>query len=183
MYLFYSEENRIINKEISRNLLYASIKRYFDMLGGEIPSKRILNNLKYTDKGKPYIDDFINFSISHTENIWAIIFYEKNCGLDIQVSRTGDFVKIGERVFSKSDVLKIKECGDKVFFKLWTRKEAYIKALGGTIFEEVPELFNLDNKIYLNGYTIFDFDLINDLYSSVCIEGIQENLNIKKVKL
>lgn len=183
MYLFYSEENRIINKEISRNLLYASIKKYFDISGGEIPSKRILNNLNYTDKGKPYIDDFINFSISHTKNIWAIVFYEKNCGLDIQASQKGDLIKIGERVFSKSDLLKIKEHGDKAFFKLWTRKEAYIKALGGTIFEEAPELFNLDNKIYVNGYTIFDFDLISDVYSSVCIEGIQEKLNIKKVKL
>lgn len=183
MHLFFTEEDRKIDKKLSRHLLKKAIVRYSKISGREISSEGTLNNLKLTDKGKPYIEGFSHFSISHTENIWAVIFSEKKCGLDIQVRKNGDFIKVGEKVFSENDVEKIREFGEKAFFKLWTRKEAYVKALGESIFEEVPELFTGDNKIHLNGYTVFDIELGSDIFSSVCIEGVMDEINLEKVKL
>lgn len=183
MHLFFTEENKIIDKGMSRDLLYKAIVRYSEISGREIPTEEIIDNLKSTENGKPYIEKFPSFSISHTENIWGVIFSEKNCGLDIQVVKNGDFIKIGEKVFSKNDVEKIKKLGEKAFFRLWARKEAYIKAFGGTIFEGVPDLFSPEDRLHVNGYTVFDIELIGETYSAICVEGIVESLKLEKVRL
>lgn len=159
------------------------MEKYQELSKTELPSKNSIKDIKRTDKGKPYIDGFSNFSISHTDNIWAVIFSDKRCGLDIQNARNGNLIKIAGRVFCDSDVRKVNEYGEQVFFKLWTRKEAYVKAIGGSIFDELPALYSDDSKIHFGGYTIFDFYLKKGIYMAVCIEGIIEKLHIERVKL
>ena len=39
-------------------------------------------------------------------------------------------LKLAERFFSASEAEAVRSGGKEVFFRLWTRKEAYIKALG-----------------------------------------------------
>lgn len=186
MHLFYfikDEKREIQKKYSSRELLYKAIDEYCSITGEEISDKR-KRDIKLNKNGKPYIDDFANFSISHTENIWAVIFSKKNCGLDIQVPKNGKLEKMGEKVFNKKDNLIIKKAREKAFFKLWTRKEAYVKALGETIFTEVPSLWTEDNKVYLDGYTIFDINFIEGIYSAISIEGILEeikDINITRI--
>lgn len=186
MHLFYfirDEKRENHKKYSSRELLYKAIDKYCKGTCEDISDKR-KRDIKLNKNGKPYIDDFANFSISHTENIWVVIFSKKICGLDIQVPRNGKLKKMGEKIFSEQDNLIIKKKGEPAFFKLWTRKEAYVKALGETIFTEVPSLWTEDNKVYLDGYTIFDINFIEGIYSAISIEGILEeikDINITRI--
>ncbi len=184
LFYFIRDEKRENHKKYSsRKLLYKAIDKYCKVICEDISDKR-KRDIKLNKNGKPYIDDFANFSISHTENIWAVIFSKKICGLDIQVPRNGKLKKMGEKIFSEQDNLIIKKKGESAFFKLWTRKEAYVKALGETIFTEVPSLWTEDNKVYLDGYTIFDINFIEGIYSAISIEGILEeikDINITRI--
>lgn len=104
-------------------------------LAGELISK-----LKTGDQGKPYIDGFCHFSVSHTGSIWAVLIGDTECGLDIQFGRDCNMQAIADRVYAADDRAKLDAaiehdaCGSvgDLFFRIWTRREALAKALGGS---------------------------------------------------
>ena len=85
--------------------------------------------------GKPYLPNGPEFSISHSANTWAVIKGEEACGLDVQYVRDCDEMKLAERWFHSDEVAYLKACSDLVgeFFRIWTRREALVKALGNSI--------------------------------------------------
>jgi len=86
------------------------------------------------DYGKPYLVGFPNFqyNISHTRNAIAIGLSSEPMGVDIEKIRYAD-LKIAERFFCKNEYAYIStrpEQQDKLFYEIWTKKEAYIKWIG-----------------------------------------------------
>jgi 4'-phosphopantetheinyl transferase len=91
----------------------------------------------YTSHGKPYISHpSLRFNLSHADDI-AILGVTRNraIGVDIEHIRA-DFAtdEIANRHFSKTEVRTLRALAAEercsAFFRCWTRKEAYIKALG-----------------------------------------------------
>ena len=101
--------------------------------GDEERAKTLIGAMKKGEHGKPYIEGFCCFSISHTGSIWAVLFAERECGLDIQLSRKCNYMGIAERWFAPEDVATITSSDE--FFRIWTRREALVKALGGTVYD------------------------------------------------
>jgi 4'-phosphopantetheinyl transferase len=96
--------------------------------------------LGYSSYGKPTLVEpashDLEFNVSHTEGI-AIFGFTRGhrIGVDIEKLRT-DFEaeEIAERFFSPAERAALhaiaKEARHAAFFRVWTRKESYIKALG-----------------------------------------------------
>ncbi len=96
---------------------------------------------EYNSRGKPKIADFLNkinlqFNVSHSEELALYgITCDRRIGIDIEYLRDmDDAAKIAQRFFSPTESALIAGLhGDeqkRVFFQLWTAKEAYLKAIG-----------------------------------------------------
>jgi 4'-phosphopantetheinyl transferase len=95
----------------------------------------------YSKKEKPslgpaHLDSGVTFNVSHSGGIALLAFARRReVGVDIeQVRRDSDLETIARRFFSKHEQEQLAALPgeEKVdaFFRCWTRKEAYIKAIG-----------------------------------------------------
>ena len=75
------------SREESHRLLEKALAAY---TGDEKKAKKLIGSLKKGEHGKPYIEGFCCFSISHTGSIWAVLIADRECGLDIQLGRNCD---------------------------------------------------------------------------------------------
>lgn len=95
----------------------------------------------YTEKGKPFFADYLNhlnlnFNISHSKNLAVYGITQANLiGVDIEYLRTNlEVLALAKRFFSAQEYLAISNLSGNtqlnLFFRLWTCKEAYLKAVG-----------------------------------------------------
>jgi 4'-phosphopantetheinyl transferase len=91
----------------------------------------------YAEKGKPYVKDIeIKFNLSHSKNyaVYAIAL-NTEVGIDIEyLKNIPDAYDISERFFSEEEREELKKMNEDrislAFLNCWTRKEAFIKAVG-----------------------------------------------------
>lgn len=139
--------------------------------------------LSFGENGKPYFSSHRNifFNISHSGNMAACVFSDKEIGLDIEKVDVPDF-KVAEKYFTENEknyiqlhpspVLK-----NQAFYKIWTLKESFVKATGKGLsipfydFEitvdkniSISQTFT-DKKYY---FKVFEID---GLIVSVCSEN------------
>jgi 4'-phosphopantetheinyl transferase len=92
----------------------------------------------YEAQGKPFLEseDNLFFNVSHTHGLALIgVVRGRRIGVDVErVNRETEVEKLAERFFSESERRELRQLrGEEVraaFFRVWTRKEAYIKATG-----------------------------------------------------
>ena len=126
----YRFEKDKIHYITGRALLRIIAAEYLDEAPGKI-------NFSYKNKGKPFIKgSAVKFNLAHSGGI-AVYAFAKNMdiGIDTELVREmPDALKIAMRFFSEEEVKEISELSeDKIieaFFNCWTRKEAFIKAVG-----------------------------------------------------
>lgn len=88
---------------------------------------------RYGQDGKPYFKDIpLYFSISHSGDYVLLAVSGREIGADIQAHRAGAAERIAERYFSPEEIRALHSAQDRdaLFFRLWTRKEAYGKLTG-----------------------------------------------------
>ena len=94
----------------------------------------INNRIQNGKYGKPFLaDGRFCFSVSHSENVLAVVTSSVNIGVDLQiVEQNRDFEKIASRWFNKQEQEFLLSSQDKkdTFYEIWTRKEAYAKFTG-----------------------------------------------------
>ena len=182
MIIYYTENFRGGRAE-SRRLLRKSIAEY---TGDAERAEELVRGLQTGENGKPYIEGFDRFSVSHTGGIWAVLIDIRECGLDIQFSKRADTLAISRRIYAAEDADNIaalhEEDPEKAkdrFFGLWVRREALTKALGGTVFDEdLPSVQTEVLSVNGSSYRISDISLpVTDpgdgekLYAAVCAEN------------
>ncbi|NEO84093.1 MAG: 4'-phosphopantetheinyl transferase superfamily protein [Spirulina sp. SIO3F2] len=92
---------------------------------------------QYETRGKPYLAEHpVQFNISHSGD-WLVIAVvrDRAIGVDIeQIQATKSWLALAERFFRQSESQALKALPPHeqttAFFKLWTRKEAFLKATG-----------------------------------------------------
>lgn len=126
--------------------------------------------LARTKTGKPYAEagkeeDRVHFSVSHSGHYFVCLIDAHPVGVDIQHARKVDVRKIGKRYFTDEEQDFLAKQGEKGFFTLWTRKEAYCKYTGNGLAEIIKgtSVWNRDDVTFL------DFQLEKDLYCSCCM--------------
>jgi 4'-phosphopantetheinyl transferase len=99
----------------------------------------VLKDLRfeYTPKGKPFLTQGnIRFSLSHSSH-WAVLAVGRQdwLGVDIEASRsTRDLLGIAQSFFHPDEFQQLQSIPEpeqaNYFYRLWTLKEAFLKALG-----------------------------------------------------
>ncbi len=91
-----------------------------------------LETIKKNPYGKPETTlDRVYFNISHSKNVWCVIFSDRPCGVDAECPKERNVEKIAGRFFSpKETELVEKDTAGDLFYRIWTRKESYVKFLG-----------------------------------------------------
>lgn len=144
--------------------------------------------------GKLYIDyskiqiqsPKIYFNISHTKKMVAVAFcHHSSIGIDIEFLNP-EYIHLGASIFTTEEKSLIEEMEnekDKVemFYTLWTRKEASLKALGkgfslSPLTISLPALYQdyEDEKIKINSWClekeyIFSLVLIKELKEKITV--------------
>ena len=89
--------------------------------------------------GKPFLDSQfdssgIYFNVSHSQDLVVIaVAFDRDVGVDVEFVRAiGDFESIAERCFTNFERELVAADPDSLnsFFRCWTRKEAFVKAIG-----------------------------------------------------
>lgn len=85
--------------------------------------------------GKPRLMDFpLHFSLSHSGGYVLCAAADREIGADIQQFRTMNLLRLAKRFFPEQEYAALERCDDseqeRLFFTLWSRKEAYGKLTG-----------------------------------------------------
>lgn len=86
---------------------------------------------QYNSNGKPALKNHeLHFNLSHSDDFVLIGLCDKSpIGVDIEHARFHDnYLQLAERFFTKTELSQLKGLDD--FYRIWTRKEAYLKMQG-----------------------------------------------------
>jgi 4'-phosphopantetheinyl transferase len=116
---------------ITHGVLRFLLARYLDRAPAEI-------SFKYGVRGKPVVSEIpqFQFNLTHSEGL-AAVAVTTGCALGIDLERLrpiSDIEEIAGRYFCPEEAAEILSMNpgerEPAFFRCWTRKEAYIKAIG-----------------------------------------------------
>lgn len=114
-------------------------------IGAEILLKRALSDcgiesfsLKYGKNGKPFLtDNSLFFNLSHSDNTVVCAVSEREIGVDAE--KVGEIdLEIARRFFYRDEFELLQKLPTKfekqdMFFRLWTLKESFAKAVGNGV--------------------------------------------------
>ena len=134
-YKFIFEKDRVASI-VSRGVLRILLAVYIDWLPEEI-------EFRYSKYGKPYLSEKVqyagkrlHFNVSHSNDCILFAFGYEELGIDIELITSDlDVQAVSRRVFSaeESELIAHLDSPYIMFYELWTRKEAYLKAIGTKI--------------------------------------------------
>ncbi|MDZ4764104.1 MAG: 4'-phosphopantetheinyl transferase superfamily protein [Chloroflexota bacterium] len=109
------------------------------------------------EHGKPYISDSrLQFNLAHVNDAMLCAFaWDHAVGIDIEDTRREiDIMTIAHTFFTTHEVMQLEMYGSdeqrQLFFDLWTRKEAYLKARGiGLKFDGLNTPIPADSTSFL----------------------------------
>ena len=133
----------------------------------------------YGSHGKPLLDgehraSTLRFNASHSGEMALYAFvHDYEVGVDVEHVKK-DFVteEIAERFFCTNEVQKLRGLAavdrPSQFFRLWTRKEAYIKAVGTGLSHP---LNTFDVTVPIPGWSIVDMNVGQGYSAALAING------------
>lgn len=152
----------------------------------------------YGKHDKPFIKDRINneaieFNISHSENrILIALTLDNSVGVDIEkVNKKVDHESLSKRFFSQQEYeyLNNPKLNNKIdaFYNIWSRKEAFIKAIGEGIAFGL-DTFSVSSNTELTNEINFDSKKTNEKWSCFELMHVDEyktalSTNNKSVEL
>jgi 4'-phosphopantetheinyl transferase len=115
----------------ARVFLRSVLAKYLDIEPASI-------RFTYTSKGRPELKDNTDlvFSVSHSDDLGVIaVARNRMLGIDVEMIRNNlDIPGLSRRFFADAEWQRIRDAPlheqDRLFFSLWTCKEAFLKARG-----------------------------------------------------
>jgi 4'-phosphopantetheinyl transferase len=143
---------------------------------------------RYGQHGKPHLKTpgrhELNFSLSHSgDRLLIAICDDCEIGVDIeQIQERSNPLQLARHFMSEDEALQLSELNDPVaqrvfFFTLWTRKEAYVKALGKGFFHAInkTDMHEISAGIHVpssedhRAYRVIDLEIAGDYKAAVAI--------------
>lgn len=147
---------------------------------------------EYGEHGKPGLAEHLDprFNLSHSEKVGLVgVTRDVRIGVDVEQARGGRaFSDLAHRFFSVEESVALDELTESerpaAFYRAWTRKEAYLKALG-TGLSFPPNGFTIDYTGEGPGHLVTtdmpgddpaawrfaDVELGSDFVGAICFEG------------
>lgn len=136
---FEKDSRRFI---LRRSFVRQTLSQYLGIDAAEVP-------ISYSPKGKPEILEGaghkIKFSVSSSADLVVIALTRKcDVGIDIESISTEMSIRdIAGRYFPDDEINEINAADGNarsiLFFSYWTQREAYVKALGTNLVDELPK--------------------------------------------
>ena len=102
-----------------------------------------LPEIARTETGKPYFPEHpeIKFSLSHCKWLAVCLISDRECGVDVEWRRPLR-VRVVRKAYAaaEKEALRRAQDPDLLFTRLWTLKEAYVKAIGVGVSYPMNEL-------------------------------------------
>jgi 4'-phosphopantetheinyl transferase len=150
----------------------------FDLLGYE---KEELSNLKYNKYNRPYLNEKIDFNISHSgEYVVCVIGENIKVGIDIEEIREIQFDDF-KKVMTKQQLQDIYTAHNpiKTFFKFWTIKESVIKADNRGLSIPLLDLHVKDNTVKYDNQIWYLNQLEIDENYCACLATNKKHIKIR----
>jgi len=166
-----------------------------DFFLSEILSQKIenftLDDLLRNKHGKPVLQNSpLSFNLSHCGEHFALVLCDqKLCGIDIQTAGSREkYSDALQSVLTDREYSILSEIGkNDEFFQLWSLKEAYIKALGSSIWHGRDYDFSTiipdysDRWIYINNLYIYSTEISDRLFLSVAVSSEPDKIDFRKM--
>ncbi len=190
-FYFERDKNRFI---IARGTLRKILSRYLN-----IEPKKL--QFTYSERGKPYLPDTsILFNLSHSQDLALYAITQVNLiGIDLEYIRPmNDAENLTKRFFSPQEYNLISQLPpqkqQETFFKLWTCKEAYLKATGDGLAgglekveicltpEKPVEFFSINQDIKeASRWYLHQFIPQPNYIAAVAVAGKNQNLSFWQI--
>jgi 4'-phosphopantetheinyl transferase len=149
--------------------------------------KETLPDLKYSEFQKPYFDESISFNISHSGlYIICAISDTNQVGVDVEeITRIviDDFTNL----FANSEWEAVLNSQDKfqAFFTLWTKKEAFLKAVGCGLSQPLNQVVIADDKINWENrdWFLHEVKLDEQHIAYICCDTISPTIDLEEIYL
>lgn len=142
------------------------------------------DNWQTDESGKPKLCGDLHFNISHSNEIVVVAFSSSRIGVDVE-NRVNMDVNTLTKFLHAEETNYITNSNDPLesMFRVWTRKEAYLKAIGTGIVNGLNEENCLLNPVW-EGTTwyIYSLEEIEGYALAVCSEVLQE-MKVREVKV
>lgn len=173
------------HKKSDRNgfIIYRSILKFVLAAHTKLDVKNI--HLDYYTNKKPYLAShpWLHFNMSHSESFAVIAVSLNKVGIDIEyMPKDFDFIDLLPDIFVDNEILTIQNAVDKkhAFYTSWTRKEAFVKALGKGIDEDFKYIPCLDGQHNIDptlikttkNWQVYSFNLQKHYLGAVAFEGL-----------
>lgn len=129
---------------------------------------------------KPLLPDspHLHFSVSHSQDWILLALHHRELGVDVEEMAPGlDFLDALRDNFRPAEAEHIWQSPDsrRLFFRSWTRKEAYVKATAAGIDEQFASLPSLDGRYQLPGaagpaWRVSSFDVAADYCAALAFQ-------------
>lgn len=187
----YKFEKDRLNFVVARGILREIIGHYLTIKPEDIV-------FSYTSFGKPYLaNNTLNFNLSHAGSLIVYILAKsKQVGIDIENIRPiPEFLDIAKEFFSMQENIDLNSISKdkqlKAFFSCWTRKEAFIKAIGNglsfplnqfsvtLLSQDLPKLTIIKDKTTIkNEWGVYAMNLSYGYEGAFVFDGPQEDPKI-----
>jgi 4'-phosphopantetheinyl transferase len=151
----------------SRIVARKMIGMYLMQQGADTPHFELLLD----EYKKPYLEEGPHLNISHSGNFVLVSFSDQPVGVDVEEKKQMDWEPIAEMMHEEEQrCLSLLEEKTDVFFRIWARKEAFLKAVGSGILNGIGTDCVLDELLEKDGRTwyIQDIELDPGYAAAVC---------------
>lgn len=140
----YQLENDRLARICSKLILIEAFKNYYP------EAENPLSLLRLKEGEKPKIEGYdFDFNSSYSEDLVVFVFSKNTIvGVDVELKKSLNYELYKDFLHPKEmDFLKSQVNSSGGFLKIWTRKEALVKAHGNGIFVDFKQICVLENEV------------------------------------
>jgi 4'-phosphopantetheinyl transferase len=147
-------------------------------------STQLLSTMEYGDHGKPFIPNAFEFNIAHSGSIIICAISKTQIGVDIEQIRPVSFENFTSNLTTPEiQMLERTNDSNDLFFDIWTKKEAFSKALGLGMTIPFSHVILDGHKISYKNETMYSHSIDLKKGYSACVCSPVQNLQIDRRKV
>ncbi|MEO8110614.1 MAG: 4'-phosphopantetheinyl transferase superfamily protein [Ginsengibacter sp.] len=146
-----------------------------------------LDQLQFTNLKRPYFNESIDFNISHSgKYVVCAISTRAKIGVDVEEIKDIAITDFTNE-FSAEEMKSILSSDDSLhsFYSLWTKKEAFLKAIGTGLHVPLNMVHVTNNKIRWEEKEWFltQLNLAKNYCAHVCADVFESAVQIREISL